>query len=268
MNYKKQKKKVFAKDGEIIVKNNAIYINDKLIDQYVSAIFVSGNCVIPAKAIIMLSQMKCPLFFSYRNKIISVSNIKGNAKLKRHQSKEIIQKTKKVQKRLIKLRNYTLKTMNYPIIQFSENILLEEARVIKQVYQMASKRVGIKWESKSKTGNTTAMHSWWFALYTEILTCVLKMGLDPDMGAIHKCNNGFIYDIADILKPLLIEAAIKSKPYDISKFYEEFRRLRLQSLIPQLIFCTLSYKRESCSWPHSHPCRELRRSLSTSTRAL
>lgn len=264
INYKKQKKNVFLKEGEIIAKNNAIYANNQLIDQYVSAIFVSGSGNISAKAVAMLSQLRCPIFFSYKNKIISISNSGGNAKLKRQQSAMIIQKPKKIQKNLIKLRNCVLKAMNYPTIEFSNNLLLEEARIIKRVYQIASKRAGIKWDGKLKTGNTTALHSWWIALYTEITACVLKMGLDPDLGAIHRCNNGFIYDIADILKPLLIEAALKSQPYDISSFYIFFKKLRFQSLIPQLIFHVLSYKTKSCYWPRSHPCRELCHTLSTS----
>lgn len=202
----------------------------------------------------------------YKNKINSISRFGGSAKLKKIQSKRCaIQKQKDLCiKRLIYLRNCVLKANNLPTIDYGPQLLLREARVMRSVYLMESKRAGFVWQTKKHAGATTGLHSWWSCLYGTIEVCMSRMGIDPDLGFLHECNKGFVYDIADVIKPLMIKNALLSEPFNTSGFWKEFKALRIKSLLPQLILLVLKNKDVRCSWPRSHRDHvERRKDIST-----
>jgi hypothetical protein len=99
------------------------------------------------------------------------------------------------------------------------------------------------WQSKNIDGNSTGLHSWWKVLYSQIELACVRMGINPSLGFIHLNKNSLVYDIADVLKPLLIEKALAAKPYDLAAFWVEYKALKVYKLIPIIIEYLLNKRR-------------------------
>jgi len=62
-----------------------------------------------------------------------------------------------------------------------------------------------------------------------------SMCVDSKPVSIHTCKKGFVYDLADCLKPLMLEQSLRHKNSDVEIFWTEYKRHRLNRLIPHLI---------------------------------
>lgn len=245
INYKKQNKDIIAKDVDVKEKNGIIFIGENKITEKTRHIFLSGRCNIDSKALYLLNEMRCTVILTHNN--IPKTTLRPttyNSRLKSRQVKMHI--SKRSINKIIKERDHTAVEVNLPkISKFIKNknmFLLYEAQYMKHIYKICSSRAGVKWEGKSTTGQKTAIHSWWRTLYAAIETCMVKMGVDTDVGIIHTSNRAFVFDVADIFKPLFLEHALVNQPGDIKEFWLIYKKYNLKSRIPQTILSLLGDK--------------------------
>ena len=65
MNFKKSKKQVFVNDAGVLVKNKTVYVGNETLPRKVSSIWLSGEAMISAKALVFLSKMRISVFCTY-----------------------------------------------------------------------------------------------------------------------------------------------------------------------------------------------------------
>jgi hypothetical protein len=190
----------------------------------------------------------------------------GTGKMKRLQygvhNKDII-----VQK-MVSFRSWAVAKAGlppYPVMTTTEaKTMVLEAHHSKLTYKYLLRGTQHEGRNKSIFGKLTAMHLWWKLMYGAINVCLAKMGLDPDLGVIHRCNNGFIYDIADLLKPLFIKTALASMPGSAQEFWFQWVSLKMPRALPTIILWLIGID-PGYSWRHSRHGRDWRHNLNMPT---
>lgn len=271
VNYSKASKHLIVKDGDIIAKTGQLFIDKEQTSLLkVGTITLSGATTISIQAFNMLREANVTVIINYKNHPVAITNITGSPALKKKQADIISNNSNLLIKRLISIRKWATaeaKLSEYPDHSPAEaRLMVVEARYMKNLYRRLTQDTELRGKSKMTIGKETAMHVWWGLLYCQIETCIVRMGLDLDLGGIHQRKKALVYDIADTLKPLLIKQALEHKPQNINEFYQLWKTMKLQKLLPILLLWLIDQDKTSgYSWPRSYPYREFLRKRSMSS---
>ena len=231
MNFKKSKKQVFVNDAGVLVKNKTVYVGNETLPRKVSSIWLSGEVMISAKALVFLSKMRISVFCTYDGFPVASMVPRAVSRLKRRQWQAF--PSKAALRRYSKLRAISAKAAKHPVFtekhSDAQAFRLYEASYMKRLYRSVSKEIGVPWTGKS---DMKIMHLWWKFLYGQVEACVVAMGLDPDLGIIHQQKRALVYDVADLLKPLMLQRVLMEgvMPKDFWVANKE-----IHSLIPALV---------------------------------
>lgn len=255
---------VLAFGNEVLLRDNLLVMKrgDEVIEVYpiltIDSIVIGTNTNISMDDIVDITSMGVDVIVESNKKSSSItSNSKRNCSLKIKQiSKSVVSTEQRLKSAvsLIKSRiSFAEKHLRYsvPVIKLDSSMSLEEltlceARWMKQFYKMSSYNHGVNWSGRrdafSEKNPMFLINS---LLYPKVRGMILAMNLDPDLGFIHGHTKGygFIYDIADVFKPVVsIDLAFRLIANDniswemaSKSFYELYEEIEINREIVKII---------------------------------